>query len=323
MKNLIVNIMTINAREFIKAFQKLYRETPQISHWTRQSENCDYGDIIVVSRNCYLCFWSSNLENCFYCHESRKNRFCGDLNMCEDCELCYECLDCAKCYNSNFLQDSKQCTDCSYGYGLIGCTSCFGCSGLRRKEFHIFNKPYSKETYAEKLAEVKKWSAEKIAEEFEKVKQATPRVFMHQMDNENSFGDYLHHSKNCYWCFDSYLCEDSMYIFNANLERGTKDCIDCGPIANTFERCYDIAFCGYMFDCQHCYWADYLHNCEWCINTWDSNHCFGSVYTKNKEYLLLNKPISKSEYEKITPEINKELANLGIRDLYGLVHYSF
>lgn len=241
--------------------------------------------------------------------------------MCEDCELCYECIDCSNCYNSNFLQDCKQCTDCSYGYGLIGCNNCFGCAGLRRKEFHIFNKPYSKEAYAEKLKEIKKWPAQKIHEEFEKVKEATPRVFMHQLDNENSFGDYLHHSKNCYWCFDSYLCEDSMYIFNANLERGTKDSLDCGPVANTLERCYDIPFCGYMFDCLHCYWCDYLHNCEWVINGWDLNHCFGCVYVKNKEYLFLNKPLSKAEYEKITPRINKELAQIGIQDLYGLVHY--
>ena len=130
---------------------------------------------------------------------------------------------------------------------------------------------------------------QRIREEFEKVQLKTPRVFVHQVDNENSYGDYLYHNKNCFWCFDSYLCEDSMYIFNANLERGTKDCLDCGPIANTFERCYDIAFCGYMFDCDHMYWCDYMNNCQWCINAWDSNHCFGCVYTKNKEYLILNK----------------------------------
>lgn len=312
----------MDALAFIREFQHLYRTTPQISHWTRQSENCDYGDIIVVSRNSYMCFWSANLEGCFYCHESRKDRFCADCTYCEDCELCYECIDCIRCYNSNFLQDSKQCTDCAFCYYCVGCTNCFGCAGLQRKEFYILNEPYSREAYFEKLQELKKWPIAKILEKFEDVKVKTPRVFMHQVDNENCFGDYLHHSKNCYWCFDSYLCEDSFYIFNANLERGTKDSMDCGPVANTIERSYDIPFCGYMFDCNHCYWADYLHNCDWCINTWDANHCFGCVYVKNKEYLFLNKPISKSEYETVTKRINQELAALGIRDLYGLVQYT-
>lgn len=310
----------MDAAGFIKEFQRLYHETPQISHWTRQSENCDYGDIIVVSRNSYLCFWSSNLENCFYCYESRKNRFCADCAFCEDCELCYECIDCMNCYNGNFLQDCKQCRDSSYCYYCIGCNDCFGCAGLRRKQFYIFNEPYSEEKYRQKMAEIKSWPIEKIEQRFREVQMKTPRVFMHQTDNENSFGDYLYHSKNCYWCFDSYLCEDSLYIFNANLERGMKNCMDCGPVGNTFERCYDMAFCGYMFDCAHCYWCDYCHNCQWINNVWDSNHCYGCVYVKNKEYLFLNKPVSKTEYEKLTGQMNRDLAKLGVIDLYGLIH---
>ena len=308
----------MDAKTFIKAFQKLYRESPQISHWTRQSENCDYGDITVVSRNSYMCFWSSNLEECFYCHESRKNDYCGDCTFCEESELCYESIDLTRCYNCDFCQDCKQCTDCSHCYYCIGCENCFGCASLRRKKYHIFNKKYSKEEYEKKIAEL---SPEEIQKKVHETQLKAPRVFMHQVDNENCFGDYLLHSKNCYWCFDSYLCEDSMYIFNANLERGTKDCLDCGPIANTFERCYDIAYCGYMFDCQHCYWCDYLHDCHWCSNVWDLNHCFGCVYIKNKEYLFLNEPIAKDEYEKLTTKINKELYEMGVTDLYGMLNY--
>lgn len=308
----------MDAKTFIKSFQKLYRESPQISHWTRQSENCDYGDITVVSRNSYMCFWSSNLEECFYCHESRKDNHCGDCTFCEESELCYECIDSTRCYNCDFCQDCKQCTDCSHCYYCIGCENCFGCASLRRKKYHIFNKPYSEEDYFKKIAEL---TPEEIQKKVHETQLASPRVFMHQVDNENCFGDYLLHSKNCYWCFDSYLCEDSMYIFNANLERGTKDCLDCGPIANTFERCYDIAFCGYMFDCHHCYWCDYLHDCHWCSNVWDLNHCFGCVYIKNKKYLFLNEPIAKDEYEKLTTKINKELYEMGVTDLYELLHY--
>ncbi|MBU1018950.1 MAG: hypothetical protein ABII07_00595 [Patescibacteria group bacterium] len=308
----------MDAKTFIKAFQKLYRESPQISHWTRQSENCDYGDITVVSRNSYMCFWSSNLEECFYCHESRKDNHCGDCTFCEESELCYECIDSTRCYNCDFCQDCKQCTDCQHCYYCIGCENCFGCASLRRKKYHIFNKPYSKEEYFRKIAEL---SPEEIQGKVHEIQLKSPRVFIHQVDNENCFGDYLLHSKNCYWCFDSYLCEDSMYIFNANLERGTKDCLDCGPIANTFERCYDIAFCGYMFDCRHCYWCDYLSDCHWCSNVWSSNHCFGCVYTKNKEYLFLNEPIAKDKYEKLTTRISKELYEMGITDLYGILNY--
>lgn len=311
----------MDALTFIKEFQKLYRETPQISHWTRQSENCDYGDITVVSRNSYMCFWSANLEDCFYCHESRKNNNCGDCTFCEESEVCYECIDSTRCYNCDFCQDCKQCTDCQHCYYCIGCENCFGCASIRRKKYHIFNEPYTKEDYEKKIAELKKLPPEELQKKFHEVQLKSPRVFMHQVDNENCFGDYLLHSKNCYWCFDSYLCEDSAYIFNANLERGTKDCMDCGPIANTLERCYDCAFMGYIFDSKHIYWCDYLHDCEWCTNVWSSNHCFGCVYVKNKEYLLLNKPIPKKDYEKVTKQLDKELYAMGVTDFYGLLHY--
>lgn len=311
----------MDALEFIKKFQKLYITTPQISHWTRQTENCDYGDIIVVSRNSYMCFWSSNMEGCFYCHESRKDNFCVDLFMCEECELCYECTDCSRCYNSNYLQDCKQCTDCSWSYHCIGCTNCFGCAGLRRKEYYIFNKQYSREEYFKKIEELKQLPQKEIQKQFEELQLKTPRVFMHQTDNENCFGDYLHHSKNCYWCFDSFLCEDSMYIFNSNLERGTKNSLDSGPVANTIERSYDIAFCGYIFDCKHIYWCDWLHDCSWCSHVWSSNHMYGCTYIKSKEYYFLNEPISKSEFGALTEHLDKELYALGIRDFYGLINY--
>ena len=161
-----------------------------------------------------------------------------------------------------------------------------------------------------------------IQKMFEATQLKTPRVFMHQMDNENSFGDYLYHSKNCYWCFDSYSCEDSIYVFNATLERGAKDSLDCGPMGNTMERSYDCSFCGYIYDSNHICWCDYLNNCAWCVNMFDSNHCFGCAYVKNKEYMILNKSVSKNEYEKTTTRLNKELAAMGVRDLYGLINFT-
>jgi hypothetical protein len=34
-----------------------------------------------------------------------------------------------------------RCVDCT------DCTYCFGCVGLGRKDFHILNEPYDRETY--------------------------------------------------------------------------------------------------------------------------------------------------------------------------------
>lgn len=310
----------LDAKEFIKQYRKLYFELPQVSHWTRASVNCDYGDICVVSKDSYMCFTCSNMENCFNCHDSRIDRFCADLTFCENCELCYESVDCETCYNSDYLQDCKDCTDCQFCNYCIGCKNCFLCADLTRKNYCIMNKEYGAIEYFKKVRELKAQGVLNMWKKFTEVQEKEPKVFMHQTDNVNCFGDYLHHSKNCYFCFDSYLCEDSYYIFNANLERGTKDSLDCGPVANTFERCFDCAYAGYLFDCHHIYWGDWLYDCDWCTNLWESNHCFGCNYMKNKEYQILDKPVSKDEYVEITKRLNKELYKMGVIDLYGLLY---
>lgn len=306
---------------FIQEFQKLYNSTPHIHNWTRMSTNCDYGDVIVVSKNCYLCFNGSNLENCYYNYDSKQNYDCADLMFCDQCNLCYECTDCSRCYNSDYLQDCESCSDSEYCYNCKSLNSCFGCVNLSHAQYCIFNEKYTREEYKERMNEIKKWSATKIEKEFSDIKFKHPRVYMHQKQTQNCLGDYAYYSKNCYWIFDSRDCEDSLYITNCTLEKGTKDCVDCGPIANTLEQCYDCCWIGYLFDCKHIYWCDYLSECEWCVNTWDSKHCFGCVYTKNKEYNILNKSYEPAEYKKKVAECKKELADAGIKDLYGLIHY--
>ena len=37
--------------------------------------------------------------------------------------------------------------DCTYCYECFSCSNCFGCVGLKKKEYCIFNKQYSKEEY--------------------------------------------------------------------------------------------------------------------------------------------------------------------------------
>lgn len=304
---------------FIKDFQQLYLSTPQIHNWTRQSTNCEYGDIIVVSKNSYLCFNCSNLENCFYCYFSRHNVDCSDLMFCDHCSLCFDCTDCLRCYNSNNMEWSEGCTDCAYCYNGKSLSDCFGCVNMSHAQYCIFNEKYTREEYERKVKVIKSWPQAKIDKELQELKYKHPRVYMHQNMTENCFGDYVINSKNCYYIFDSNGCEDCMYITDTVLEKGCKDSADCGPIGNTLEQCYDCAYCGYLFDCKHIYWADYIKQCEWCINLWDSEFCFGCVYGKNWKYRVLNKEYEPEEWKKKVAEAKRELLEAGIKDLYDLV----
>ena len=51
-------------------FGELMMEVPQMSLYNPQSENCDYANIMLGCKDCYLCFVGSFNEDCLYIHWS-------------------------------------------------------------------------------------------------------------------------------------------------------------------------------------------------------------------------------------------------------------
>lgn len=310
--------------DFIEQFRELFLASPQCGSWTRNSENCDYGDIVTLSKDCYMCFNCGNSRDAYYSEDGRALKDSVDCAFCEDCELCYECIDCNNCYSSNFCQDCSNCRDVYFSYNLRRCNNCFGCSTLRDKQFCIFNEQYSKEEYEEKIKQFdvsNKAMINFVAQKLEELKLKTPRMYVHEHDTTDCTGDYVYHSKNCHRCFDTRHSEDSFYIYLANLESGAKDCFDCGPIATSMELSYDCAYPDYCFECKHLYWCSRLKNCEWCCNCIEGNYLFGCHYLKNRSdgYYILNQKVEKDFYFAKTKEINEELFNKGIFTLYDLL----
>ena len=315
----------INPKTFIEDFRVLRKASPQCAAWTRASENCDYGDIITVSKDCYMCFNSGNCQDAYYCEDSRALKDCSDCSFCESCELCYECVDCDACYNCNYCQDCSNCSDLNFCFGLKRCKNCFGCVDLRDKEYCIFNQQYTKEDYVKTLAEFDMSNdvmKEAAWAKVEKLKLETPRMFTHQLDVQKCTGDYVYHSKNCHMCFDTRHTEDSGYITQANLDMGTRDSWDCGPIPTGMDLCYDVSYVHFSFDCKHLYWCGNLKNCNWCTCCMESSNLFGCSFLKNKEdgYYILNQKVDKQVFDELVPQIEKELESQGIFDLYDLFY---
>lgn len=310
---------------FIDDFRRLYLEKPQCGSWTRGSENCDYGDIITVSKDCYMCFNSGNCRDAYYCEDSKALKDCVDCAHCEGCELCYECVDCDNCYNSSYSQDCTNCDGIKFSYDLRRCTNCFGCTGLRDQEYNIFNKKYDKESYEALIATFdlsNPKTIEDISSKLEELKRKTPRMFIHQFDTTECTGDYVYHSKNCHRCFDTRHSEDSGYILQANLDTGTRDSWDCGPVPTNVELSYDIAYCDNIFNGQHLYWCGRLKDSEYNINCFDGENFFGCHFMKNKfhKYYILNEEVTREHYKKIIPEIKNMLLEKGIYSLYDLLN---
>ncbi len=315
----------IDVRDFIEKFRDIYKKSPQCGSWTRASENCDYGDVLTVSKDCYMCYNSGNCRDAYYCEDSRALKDCIDCAFSENCELCYECTDCDTCYNSNFCQDCSNCSDIYFSYDLRRCKNCFGCVTIRDKQYCIFNEQYSKKEYEKKLKELD-WTDSKIADLIEQkvseLKIKMPRMFVHQFDTFNCTGDYIYHSKNCHECFDTRHTEDSGYIIQANLDKGTKDSYDCGPIPTGMDLCYDASHSHYLFNCDHVYWCGNLKDCKYCTNCFESENLFGCHYLQHKQnaFYILNEKVDEKYFLETTKKLQKELYEKGIYTLYDLLN---
>lgn len=118
-----------------------------------KAEDCT-GDYIIESKNCHDCyniFKSENCERVGNIDDAGKD--CRDINYLAESELCYEGTSIAGYKNifSVFMaygSDNYYCNFCD------NCKHCFGCAGLKRKEYCIFNKQYSKEEYENLFAKI-------------------------------------------------------------------------------------------------------------------------------------------------------------------------
>lgn len=131
--------------------EKLKLQIPKRAAHITQCENVS-GDHLVQCKNSHHVFDSLYLEDCRYCYEifnGAKKAY--DYSMWGvNAEFLYECNGCG--FNVNNLLFSNHCWQ--NASNLIYCESCFpsvkdcfGCFGLRRKQYCIFNKQYTKEEY--------------------------------------------------------------------------------------------------------------------------------------------------------------------------------
>lgn len=297
--------------DFLFEFAKLIKTTPKHQLPQQDNENCPYNSFLYKSRNCYLCYSSSYLDSCYYIDNSGYNKDCADCDYSNHCELCYECVDCDSCYNCNFSQDCRNCTDCSFCYGCQDCSNCFGCAGLYKKDFYIFNEPYSKESYLKKIEEVKTLPVKTVLSRMNMLRGSYAHPPMHSWNNEQSFGEYIKNCKNCFMCFNGEKAEDCAYIYDEvyNL----KDCVDCSHVTNSqlcynsmsMDNCYNVDFSWWMVNCRDCMFGFCNNGCS---------NCFGCINLQRKEFFILNAAYTKESYFKKIAEIKDDLAK---KKLFG------
>lgn len=116
---------------------------------------------------------TKNCQSCFHCYEAEDNKYgvhiwrnAKDTMDCDtagrNVSLIYNSIN-AGIDNSNLVCDAV-CWTCSfveYSMYCFNSNNCFGCVGLRKKNYYILNKQYSKDEYEKIVNKIKKELIEK------------------------------------------------------------------------------------------------------------------------------------------------------------------
>ncbi|MBU0705595.1 hypothetical protein KJ657_05520 [Patescibacteria group bacterium] len=303
-------------RPFFEQINELIQAVPHIAlSLMGDNINSDFTNDNYKLKNCYLVFDGERAEDTYYGETFFDLRNCMEFLFLYQSELCYECTGCNNCFN---LKYSSFCTSSSDSWFLrdcIGCKNCFGCANLHQKEYHIFNKPHTKEEYEKFMADFQSGHYGAIQEMKKKVREfhlTQPVKATRGVQNVDSHGDNLSNSQNSYYCFDSNDLKDCRYCTNCLL--ASFDSMDVHVWGDKMERCYNCSAVGAgatnVFMSSYCgVGVSDIYYSYWC--TRNCTNCFGSAGLKHKKYCVLNKQYSKEEYEKLVPRIIEHMKKTG------------
>lgn len=290
-------------KPFFEQFKKLYEAVP-IPHAHMEScENSDYANFCWETKDVYLVFASDRSQDCYYsnliidCHD------CIDCSCSKRCSYCYQVMDCTQCYRCFYSQDCTNCEQVDFSIDCKNCKNCFGCTGLRNKEFHLFNQPLSQEEYESKISELvlNAEAIEKAKAIAESQWKTHPRIYANLLQCEDCTGNNLLECSNCKACFDAMGATDSMRLQNCTGQ--THDCRDVYGIGYGSERCYE-SYCtaskNTLFSCLVFPGGNNVFYSANCSNCQD---IFGCIGLRHKKYCIFNKQYTKEEYELLVPKL--------------------
>lgn len=298
------------SKPFFPQFHELLKIVPRYALYNVKSINSDFCHQMLGNKNCYLCFVFKGCEDCLYLSHATNSKNCVDCRFIHECELCYECIEGKRLYNCSFCEYCQNGHDLYFCYDCRSCFFCFGCTNLRNKSYHIFNKPYSKEEYLKQLrgfnlknpVELKK-----LQQKFEEIKRSVPHRATWNINVENSTGDNLDHTKNCHECYDAFEIEDCAYciwIFK------DKDCYDCYGIGDS-ELIYEGIGCEEVHRCRFNTFVTLSSDTDYSDSCFSSENLFGCVGMKRARYCILNKQYSGEEYKALRQKIIEHMRGTG------------
>ncbi len=306
-------------RPFFEQFSEFLHKVPLKNLNVINGVRSDYCNNFTEPKNCYLCFNGSNSEDCMYSHGITFCKDCVDTSHLAKCESCYDSfwltsgnrnIGCNNCENSFNMWFSKNC---------VGCSDCVGCVGLRKKQYHIWNQPYSKEDYQAKLKELNLGSYanyQKTKTQAQDFWVKFPNKFIEGLNNTRVSGNYIDHSKDVK---NSFLVREGEHLkFCQYLQElpGCKDCYDWSIWGDNGQLMYECHACG--VGTQNVRFSLFTqedsHDIEYSMVCSGSSYLFGCVGLRKKQYCIFNKQYTKEEWEALVPRIREHMTQMPYED---------
>lgn len=132
--------------------KKLWKKAPNRSYYGNSLNVNVSGDYIKESKNTHNAYWVTGAEDCRYVQylNLKSTKDCYDYTgWGNSAELLYECYIVGEgAYNNKFSGECwPNAQNTEYSFYCIQSKDCFGCVNLKRKQYCILNKQYTKEEY--------------------------------------------------------------------------------------------------------------------------------------------------------------------------------
>ena len=299
-------------RDFFSQMHELMLDVPKISRFAINNHNSDFSNGAQQNKDCYMVFVSDHNEDCYYSYSIFDCSDCLECLNCFKCTLCLECLDCTECYQIAFSERSHGCRESAFLSDCRSCSNCFLCCGLRNKQYHILNQPYSKEDYEQKVAQLLNGSRSTLTKLKKKFSELVATQQVHQyyngQKNEQVTGDHITHSRNSVWCFDSNHLEDCAHLTFGN---NSNDCVEGYVVVDNCERCYEIISAISQYNTQFTYSSWHSKNSQYLDHCVSCSDCFACSGLKRQQYCIFNVQYSKEEYFALKEQILRHMKQTG------------
>ena len=296
-------------KSFFEQYHDLQKVVPRFNLYTMDNENCDFVNYTSHSKNCYLLLGSWFNEDCYFGHTVSECKECVDMLFLEKSELCYENTNCVNNYAAMFCRECSQTRESWFCVDCKGVSNCIGCYNLRDKEYHIQNKPVSKEEFEREVANFFSCSYLQSAKEkyLSFIKKNIIYKYYTGFKNEVVSGNQIIESKNVFDSYNIWRCEDCRYCYRSMEMKNSRDVEGIGK----GELVYESISNDFAHRSICCTIGEKLSNCHYCDICFNCEDCFGCVGLRHKKNCILNKQYSKREYEELLPKLIEQMKNDG------------